>query len=284
MAELIVEEKYHLDEVTNELARAREKWTRECEPLLGQGASLKELQNGSEDREDRIEALLEEKETVAAALSVSVTAFGEYQAQYRQQIRSDAAGEKYAELVSLDGRIFQNVTIGRVSAAGIDIRHSKGTLRLLPDELPPSWQERFQWKEEEVADHLKKELARQRQHDQFVDRKTKEANPPPAPVKPAPKEKKGKVAANLPNPEVEALRQAVIDARQRLLHARSEASRARSEAATSKGRSVPGSLETWAERAQRMEASSARLHAQYMSARGRLATIAPNDAQLQIQD
>lgn len=284
LVELIAEEKVLFDETTSELARTREKWVREYEPLLGQGASLKELQDSSQDRERRIEALQEERAAVLAGLDAAVDTYSEYQGRYRQQVRSDAAGEKHPELVSLDGRIFRNVTIGRVWAAGIDIRHSEGTLRLLPNELPPSWQERFQWKEEEVVGQLEKERARQHQHDQFVDQKAKAASTPLPPVKAEPSVKKGKIPANQPDPEVEGLRQAVADARQRLQQARSEASRARSEAASSKGRSVPGSLETWAERAQRMEAASAKLHSQYMSARGKLATIAPNDAQLQIQD
>jgi hypothetical protein len=47
-----------------------------------------------------------------------------------------------------------------------------------------------------------------------------------------------------------------------------------------RGRSVPGSLETWSERAVRMETASVRLRSQYMAARGKLAALAPSDSLL----
>jgi hypothetical protein len=76
------------------------------------------------------------------------------------------------------------------------------------------------------------------------------------------------------------LREEVRETRSRYLSAQSEASRARSEASMNRGRSVPGSLETWSERAVRMETASVRLRSQYMAARGKLAALAPSDSLL----
>jgi hypothetical protein len=44
-----------------------------------------------------------------------------------------------------------------------------------------------------------------------------------------------------------------------------------------RGRSIPGSLETWDDRVKHLEASSAKFREQYLAARGRLAAASPDD-------
>lgn len=284
ISHVIEEEKMELENVKRELEKARDHWARDYEPRTGQDELLATINRESFTSSRRRETLAEERDTAAQEMKRVADAFADYQGRYRQQVRADAVGEKVGELTTRAGRTYKDVTIWRVSAAGAEIRHSEGSTRLSPNELPVSWNERFQWDKAELAQHLDGEREAEAQHTQFVDNKN---NPPELPKKPSIKKetKKNKPAED---PEhlarVEVLRQAVIDARSKLNQARSEATHARSQAVSSRGRSVPGSLETWAERARRMEASSAKYHAQYMAARGKLASIAPNDFQLQVQD
>ena len=281
---LIAEERQELENLKIQLAKTRDEWSRDYEPLLGQGDSLVKLTGDCKASRRRLEALEEERDTISAEVKAALGAFSDYQGRYRQQVRSEAVGEKIPELTSRSGRVFKNVMIAKVSAAGIEIRHEEGSSRLLPDELAPSWNERFQWDDGELELHLKNERIRENRHSKFVDDGNKVETLPPPAKPPKKKDKKDKEEENVNDVRVEILRQAVIDTRQRLNQTRTEASRARMEARSSKGRSVPGSLETWAERATRMEAASAKLHAQYMSARGKLAAVAPNDPQLQTQE
>ena len=73
-----------------------------------------------------------------------------------------------------------------------------------------------------------------------------------------------------------------MQARNRYLTAQNEAIRARSEAnGFNRGKSVPGSLETWTQRAVRLEGVASKLRGQYVTARGKLAALAPRDSLLQ---
>lgn len=283
LSHVIEEEKVELENVKKELEKARDHWIRECEPRTGQTDLVATFARESRTGSRRLEALGEERDDAAAEMKRVSDAFAEYQGRYRQQVRAEAAGEKVPELTTRSGRIYRDVTIWRVSAAGAEIRYAEGSTRLGPDELPPAWNERFQWDKSEFTQHLEGEREAEQQHNQFVDGKNTPPEPPKRPSNQ--RDKKARPGANSEQEaRVELLRQAVIDARTRLNQAKSEANRARYQAASGKGRSVPGSLETWAERARRMEASSVKYQAQYMAARGKLASIAPNDYQLQVQD
>jgi hypothetical protein len=59
--------------------------------------------------------------------------------------------------------------------------------------------------------------------------------------------------------------------------AEEELARARAGSQANRGRSVPGSLETWAEKVKRMESLSAKFREQYVAARAKLAAAAPDD-------
>lgn len=283
LSHVIEEEKLELENLKRELERTRDHWVRECQPRTGQGDLISTFTRESRAGSRRLESLTAERDAAAGEMKRASEDFAEYKGRYRQQVRADAVGEKVAELTTRSGRTYRDVTIWRVSAAGAEIRHSEGSTRLSPDDLPPTWNERFQWDKGEQAQHLNDEREAEEQHKQLVENK----NIPPEPLK-KPSDKKDKKGKSAEDPEhearVEILRQAVVDARMRLNQAKSEANRARYQASSGKGRSVPGSLETWAERARRMEASSAKYHAQYMAARGKLASISPNDHQLQVQD
>jgi uncharacterized membrane-anchored protein YhcB (DUF1043 family) len=275
LQDTIRDEKAELDSVKAQLDTARDHWRKHCEPLSSQGKSADGIAASIRAGEARLKNLRIEKDAAAAELATARADFDEYRNLYRQQVRGAAAEEQMDELKSRTGRTYKNVVILKVSAAGIEIRHDRGISRLLPDELDPSWHERFQWNRDEVAKTLEEEKARQDRHNRFVDQKN--APPPEPPKKPRKSSKKAKKGP-VEDPRVQVLRDDVREARSRYLSAQSDASRARGEAAMNRGRSVPGSLETWSERAARLEAAAVKLRSQYVSARGKLAAVAPRDA------
>lgn len=277
LQDTIRDEKVELESVKFRLETAREHWRKHCAPLSSQGQSAAGAAASIRAAEAQMKNLRLERDAAAAELASSTADFDEYRNRYRQQIRGAAAEEQMAGLKSRTGRTYKNVIIRRVYAGGIEIRHDQGISRLLPDELEPSWHERFQWTRDEVAKTLEEEKARQDRHNRFVDQKNA---PPPEPVKTPRKSSKKAKKDRAEDPVVEGLREDVRETRSRYLNAQSEASRARSEAAMNRGRSVPGSLETWAERAVRMESAATKLRSQYMNARGKLAALAPRDGLL----
>ncbi|WP_367875136.1 hypothetical protein [Luteolibacter sp. Populi] len=281
LEERIAEEHHDLETCKIRLETARQHWRENCEPLAAQGNSIQSASAGVKAGEARVAALRQEKETAVAGLSAATLALEEYRNRYRQQVRGAAAGEQIPELKSRSGRIYKDVTIRKVSVAGMEIRHDQGISRLLPEDLDPAWHERFQWNRDEVIKMLDEEKARQDRHNQLME-DSKDDDPDPVPVvKPS---KPGKTKEKEPDPaeaKIQSIREEVLEARNRYRNAQSEAMRARSEASNSaRGRSVPGSLETWGDRASRLESATVKLRSQYMAARGKLATLAPRDALL----
>jgi hypothetical protein len=276
-------------EGANELADAktrlenlRKTWRESYEPLASQGNSAQTAAAAVKAGEARLAALREEKTAAAAAVSAATLAFDDYTGRYRVQVRGAAVGEKLPELKSRSGKVYKDVTIRKVSAAGIEILHEHGNSRLLPEDLEPSWHERFQWSRAEVLKVLEDERLRQERHNQLVDGGGDDANPPgKGSGKPKPKDK-DKDKAEPEDSKLQDLREEVMQTRNRYLAAQNEAIRARSEAdGYNRGKSVPGSLETWAQRASRLEGVASKLRGQYMTARGKLAALAPRDSLLQ---
>ena len=211
MAGLIAEEKAELDGIRHELERARERWVSDYEPRLGQGDSLAKLSGESRSCERRIEELQEEKNEIVSELDSLKSRHDEYQGRYRQQIRTAAMGEVITELKTLDGRVFKGVTIGRVTAAGLEIRFDGGSSRLLPEDLDGSWHERFQWSRDEVARHLEGERLQAQRHHDFVDKSRVKAT---TPVVRSKKKSEKDQKAEEDSAALQLLRQAVIESRQ----------------------------------------------------------------------
>ncbi len=278
------EDGQRLESLRTRVAEARADWESRCVPLLGQDDALERLRAEAGRLAGRADRLRERRELLETGIEEAEEAFRTYRSRYRAQVWAEATGEEIAEFHAPGGKIYKNAVIRRVSATGLEIRHEEGNSRFLPSELDETWNERFQWDEAEMEAHLKAENERDRRHHEAGRRK----KPRPAPEVAAKPRKAPR--REQPRPEeaerqrIEMLRQAVIEARERLSQVESEVMRARAEARSSKGRSVPGSLETWEQRAARLEASSIKLRAQYFSARGKLAAIAPGDALLRIQD
>jgi len=276
LEDTIEEERHELIAAKARLESARDHWRRECEPLVGQRGNVESISARVRAAEARLSSLRKEKAEAAAALAAVSGAFEDYRSRFRQQIRGEANGEQMAELRSRSGRTYKDVTITRVSSAGIEFRHDQGISRLLPEDLEPLWHDRFQWTRDEISRILDQEKAMETLHNER-DAKGKIKNEPEPPTN---KKKKKKSEPDANELRIDGLRDEVLDSRKRLNAALSEAANARSQAAMNRGRSVPGSLETWEQRASRLDSSATKIRAQYMTARGRLASVSPKDVLL----
>lgn len=65
------------------------------------------------------------------------------QVRRTERLRADAIGTKLATLRTLDGKVYQQVTIREVNDDGISLQHSAGTTRVPKELLTPESRERF---------------------------------------------------------------------------------------------------------------------------------------------
>jgi hypothetical protein len=266
LEESLSDGKRHIAKLEVQLEASKELWKKKVQPLERQPEAYKAAADLALESASRLVSLRQRVTAAEAELLAVEEGFRAYRDQYRKQVRMAAVGEQLPELQSLSGRTYSEVTVTRVSVDGVDFKHSHGIGRLAPDDLDESWRERFQFHPEE-----KPKVA-----PPVVKAPTLVSVQPtgkPASVKesPAPDPK---VAAEK---KLAALRRDVSEALRFLQKAEGELSRAQSEARNSKARSVPGSLETWDEKVNRMESLAEKFRGQYNAARAKLAAVAPDD-------
>lgn len=266
LEESVGDGKRHIAKLEAQLEASKELWKKKVQPLEKQPEALKAAADLARESGSRLVSLRQRLKAAEAELLAVEKDFRAYRDQYRKQVRMAAIGEELPELQSLGGRTYSQVTVTRVTADGVDFKHSQGIGRLGPNDLDAAWVERFQFHPEEQP----------------------KAAPPVAiapvvvNVQPAgkPRDEKGSPA---PDPKEEAakklagLRRDVTEALRFLQKAEGELGRARTEAQNSRARSVPGSLETWEDKVKRMESLAEKFRAQYNAARAKLATVAPDD-------
>lgn len=270
LEEDVNEGKRHIAKLEGRLEASKELWKKRVQPLEKQPEELRSAADRARENGSRLVGLRQRLKELETGRLEAEKAFRAYRDQYRKQVRLAAIGEELPELQSLSGRTYSQVTVTRVSADGVDFKHSHGISRLGPGELDPTWVERFQFHPEELP---------------------KQA--PPVAKAPAVVAVKpvGKPAREKGSPEPDAkeeaekklagLRRDVSEALRYLQKAEGELMRAQSEARNSRAQSVPGSLETWAEKVKRMESLCDKFRTQYIAARSKLATVAPGDPLLQ---
>jgi hypothetical protein len=266
MEAAITEGRQQLETARRQTEIARDEYEKKAQ-LVNQPALLEKARRAVSSSGDRIRELRTQLADLKQEVEAEKSAFAEYRATFRKQVRQAAAGEKLDQLEVVGGKVYQGVTIRRVHAEGMEVSHSQGSLRLGPDDLADSWRERFQWGAEELAGAPKPAEKPGEKQLPGHQKPVKQDQP-----KPGPPEKPGK--------ELASLRRDVSEAKRHLDRSELEVSRVRKDAETSKAKSVPGSSETWNERITRLESGSEVFRAQYKEARGRLAAVAPGDAAL----
>lgn len=97
---------------------------------------------------------VEEMENANSAL---IGDWEDYKNKYRAHIRSGAVGNTMSELRTDDGKIYRDVTISKITAMGIDIRHEEGLGRVSYERLPLEMQDLFQFDKQQMLAEANRE-------------------------------------------------------------------------------------------------------------------------------
>ncbi len=215
------------------------------------------------------------REALLTAIPSIETEFSRYRAEYRQQTRTSAIGQKVGTLTMRGGRKYDEVVITRVTDVGIEIRHRDGIARIQAPDLDHSWQDHYQWSDEERRNRLKEELANHESIAPPPAPREVEELPPPTRLRPS--------ADNKEDGKLQELRMKVSGWRGKVSRLKSERSEAASQSYTSQP-SVTGSLETWKAKTARLNAEIAKAQGELVVAKSRLAAVSPNDVLLRMPE
>ncbi|OYV05746.1 MAG: hypothetical protein CFE26_09960 [Verrucomicrobiales bacterium VVV1] len=231
-----------------------------------QAKELSKLQEQGERAKERMIDLNGQVGKLQSAVAAVQKEFEGYASEYRNQVWQAAVGEKQAFIAFRDGRRYEDVTILRVTAVGMEISHRDGRARIDFKDLDASWQERFLWNSSERNTALAGE---------------NEVPQPPA-VQNTPSTPKGfkpasKAPATVPDPTATGkLRADLIGWNNKILMLKMQLQEAQSNIG-SKQKSPPGSLETWQQRANRLSAELNQAKVNRDMAQLKLAAVAPSD-------
>ncbi len=258
----IVSQTSELDELTR---RADERGHQ----LAASGTRLHAATRGHREASSQLETLRQrqtELEANRSQLQTSVAAlesdFSDYRTDYRRRTWSAAVGESLGTLTVRGGRQYLQASITRVTDVGLEIRHEHGIARVQAPDLDRTVQDRFQWDDEQRRNRLKEEA--ERLEDKAVKNVVGNSDPtdPTDPTDPA---------------ELNRLRRQVTAWKSKVATVRSEWSDATSRASNGRQSSVPGSLETWAAKSERLGRDLARAQAAFAAAKADLSILAPGD-------
>jgi len=222
---------------------------------------------------------------------------------YRDHVRASASGEQYESIQNILGKEYKNVRINEVTPLGVSISHSTGASRLDFREMPAEWRVKFMFTANEVAEATAKEDRRLSKTRQELARREK------ASQKVRQTESRRR--------EIASIRSKIASLSIKYSSANLEASLARNKVATQNSlklsrsfarsnygyrsynsstgtyssyyrpryritvnarQSVPGSLETWEQRAVRYQRAAASYSAQLANLKSRLAVLVPSSA------
>ena len=197
--------------------------------------------------------------------------FRNYRQKFRDMVRAAAVGESLGDLKIRGGREFRKTTIVRVTDVGLEIHHEEGTARVQAPDLGDALRERFQWNDEDRYARLKEES------DQDA---TPPADPTPPPPKPTSADTPTPPKNAPPKPDAEklkVLRGRVITAKSQVTQLTINTNEAVSKASFGRERSVPGSLETWQNKANRLKVDLEKARQELTAAKAQLMEVAPGD-------
>ncbi|MGC4014245.1 MAG: hypothetical protein QM755_06960 [Luteolibacter sp.] len=234
-------------------------------PRLAQGAELEAAESNLVDLRLKLDGL----QTHAAELKTSTAAtagdFVKYRTAYRKSIWDAAANEKLPSLELRSGRRYENVTIVRVTAVGLEISHTDGNARIGTADLDDKWQRRFQWNDNE----RKAEMARE----QAALQESLPSNTPAsatAPALAAPTTGSPPSAAAPSRSDIDRLQIELNAWNAKIVALSAQRDEALNHQSQGGARSAPGSLETWGARATRLSSEITKASAYRDQVRSRL--------------
>lgn len=151
-----------------ELERLRERVSAHEERRKAAG-ELEAILKENRDRTAAVKAVAGEIARFKEELGKIEAADREYRKDYRAMLRSNAAGETMAELVTEEGKVMQDVVVLSVSPVGLHVRHRDGTARIAFTNLPEGIRQRFQFELEEMEAYLEEEGRENRSRERMID-------------------------------------------------------------------------------------------------------------------
>ena len=108
-------------------------------------AELRDVQKSVTLKQAQLEELDLMRIAARADLVKLADQFEGYKKQYRDSERERAVGEAFDVFNTKDGKVYKQVSIRRISALGMEIRHKNGSKRIHFKDLPDEMQDRFQF-------------------------------------------------------------------------------------------------------------------------------------------
>ncbi len=202
--------------------------------------------------------------------------FAEYRTDYLRRVRQSAIGESLGNITLRNGREYKQVTINQVTDMGLEVRHADGIARIKASDLDKKMQDRFQWTDVYRRKILKSET--EIQIDVSAGEVERGAEAPAETSEPiTPVERRLASRGASETAELPSLRRAVSDWRSRVKKLSADRAEAQSRASYGNQASVPGRLETWTARSERIGNELLRAQGALTLAEANLAAVAPND-------
>jgi len=227
-----------------------------------------------------------------------------YRIQYREHVRTGAIGKKFETITTRIGKKYHEVCITEVDPVGVSISHRDGAKRLGFREMPKDWQQKLIYSAAECAEAVaaeqKQQIVQNKRNERYdvelgkvrktesARRKFSELLRQIASVNR--KHSTAKLEASLARNKVSyqqslRMRRTYSSSSYRYRYYNSSTGsyystgyRPRYRVTSIGSKSVPGSLETWEQRAVRYERATAIYAAKLASLRSRLASVDPSYA------
>lgn len=256
-----------LEGIRNKHERALGELTQLEKSRNPQARELSELQEQSTQAKERISALTTRMVKLQSEVATTQKSFDAYALGYRNQVWQAAIGEKIPSIALRNGRRYEEVAILKVTTVGLEISHRDGRARIDFQDLDASWQERFLWNSNERGITLAAE-------NPVLPEPAVEADP--APASPT---RVSTTKPPAPQPDLATARKLhaeLVGLNNRISTLKLQCREAQSNIG-SKQNSPPGSLETWSQRASRLNAELNQVVMKREMTRLRLADLDPND-------
>lgn len=220
------------------------------------------------DQRAEVSRLKGEVEALQYRIASLKSESGDYRRHYQQFARAKLVGKRFESLELPDGTSYLKVRVTGHDDDGIRIRHSRGGAKIRYANLPTAWKDELQWNP--LTPSQRKTTPDTASLESTPDGAEKDTpTPDPDPANDPDED-------DLKQQQIEAARQLLVQSRSDYLDYSRAASEARSKSYGSE-RSVPGSLETWGERAARMGHAATRARTLYHQARAELRRLSPGD-------
>ena len=115
------------------------------EPQLPMVDACKSMQREGIHLAQRRTSLAASRDVLEAAIAALEHEFADYRAKVRDHVWREAVGQQIGTLITRSGREYRQVSIRRVTAMGLEIRHQDGSARIPVADLSQTLHDRFAW-------------------------------------------------------------------------------------------------------------------------------------------